>query len=349
MFISCEYIPNDDKGPALSIVPTILFGSSSDEISYGIEAGDDGNYIVLGEKDNKGYWLKLTPNGETVWTKTLDSIVAFSAKKISGGYVISAYTNGSSGPPRPTVIAIGNAGNELWRREGLSTIVEVLSDGSLISDGFIGRQRVLTKTDAMGFPLWQRFFQIPGGITMVRPDGFWLFYEQLKPGRFHEFSQTYYVKTDFNGDSLGVFSLDSTAYGSLAEGDHGENFLAGYNYPDLPSYQLNLVLNKIDSLGEVRVVQRIPTFSTGELFIKQVNDGSFCIISKWYDGIIFLKFSADGTWLGTKVYDSGFNLNVTGIVVLLSGEVAVTGTAIYNRNERDIFIMLFDSDGIFIR
>ena len=97
VLVSCRELPTLPAPPP----GTLVFGEDRDEVASDILAMDDGNFLILGGKEDKksSTWdimlIKVTPDGTELWTRIIedDSRDSYGRHivKIDDGYAIVAY------------------------------------------------------------------------------------------------------------------------------------------------------------------------------------------------------------------------------------------------------------------
>jgi hypothetical protein len=165
---------------------TKTFGGDTDnEYGFCIQKTTDGGYIVSGIASSFAdvagdiYLIKLTANGDTIWTRTYGGIGyewgAFVQQTSDGGYIIAGQTPAfGAGGFDAYLVKINSAGNISWTKTyggsgaEIGSAVQQTADGGYILTGQINSYSAgagdfyLIKTNAIGNVLWTKAYGIIG-------------------------------------------------------------------------------------------------------------------------------------------------------------------------------------------
>ncbi len=161
------------------------FGGPQSEVGWAMAPTTDGGYVLagqtesFGEGDKDGYLVKVTAEGEEMWSQTFggtgeDRLFSIDQSG-DGGFVLTGTTK-SFGEGRRDVYLVktDGAGEEVWaqifgeERDDVGHAVRLTSDGGYIVTGYtqsFGAQNYdmwLLKTDDAGISQWQTFY---GGVA----------------------------------------------------------------------------------------------------------------------------------------------------------------------------------------
>ncbi len=122
------------------------FGGTEIDEAWGIVSTNDGNFIIAGDTrsndnnvtTNNGaadvFIIKITPNGDVVWSKSFGGTSFDTARSISksmdGGFLISGSSRSSDGD-----VSKNNGQNDAW-------VLKINSDGNLIWQSTIGGSNI---------------------------------------------------------------------------------------------------------------------------------------------------------------------------------------------------------------
>jgi hypothetical protein len=180
----------------------------------------DGNYLIVGKTQavlDSTYYallLKVTPGGDTLWTRTYGQgywySYGLSVEEVSsGGYILAGGCGTYTNSTEAFLVRTDSDGDTLWTKlHGTYTQEEAWSveetfDGGFVAAGVRSLDVYLLRTDANGDTLWTKQF---GGASndmglsvKETPDsGFIIAGSTWSYGS--GMSDAYYIKTDRNGD-----------------------------------------------------------------------------------------------------------------------------------------------------
>jgi hypothetical protein len=231
---------------------TKTYGGTQNDTAYNIISTSDDNMLIAAKTESFGaynedlYLLKITPDGNELWTKKYDNGGNVNPNHLietkEGGYLVTgAYEDNNSYPlPNLYLFKVNSAGNYLWKNSvfgniyGYSTVE--LENGDLLTCGSTLNSSVfLHKTNSSGVMLWEQEL-FPGSFTNVF---------SIKENLDHTFGMTGYfkpsrnakkiilfMKIDNNGKSLLVRKFGEPINNeglNLIKDNNGDNLIIGQN------------------------------------------------------------------------------------------------------------------------
>ncbi len=220
---------------------TQRYGGTSYDAFHGIKQTSDGNYITVGYTSSYGsggkdIWLaKLTPAGDTLWTRTYGRNLHDCAYTVcetpDHGFIFTGYTDGPSGWIKGDlwIVKTDSCGDTLWTRryggsgEDLGITVDTAAGGYIVSGntmsfGAGGKDAWLLRIDPDGDTLWSRIYggvQEDVGYGVCRtPDGGFVVTGYVNGSGAWTAGDLWIFRTDANGDTLW-----SRIYGTAGEDD----------------------------------------------------------------------------------------------------------------------------------
>ncbi len=207
---------------------TRAFGGTDKDEGKSFAVTTDGNYVIAGYTKSfgagdKDFWfIKLTPDGDTVWARTYggtqeDMAWGMSATSDNGCIATGWTKSHGAGSYDVWLVRIDSTGDTLWTQTfgGSSwdsgSRVYQTADGGYIVGGYTmsygaGQSDFwLIKTDSLGNSTWSKTYggsNYDNGIALrILPDGGYLFggTTQSYGGSDHDF---WLVRTDADGDTL---------------------------------------------------------------------------------------------------------------------------------------------------
>ena len=147
------------------------FGGSEIDEAWGIEHSGDGNYLIVGDtrsmdqqiSNNKGaadIWIiKITPNGELIWEKTLGGSGFDAGRSISstqeGNFIISGNSRSNDddltenkGQNDAWIIKIDANANIIWQKTVGGSMIDLAYDAAQLDNGKIIAVGESSSTDA---------------------------------------------------------------------------------------------------------------------------------------------------------------------------------------------------------
>jgi hypothetical protein len=155
-FVACGYYPEMGMAENIYIVKTNkngdtlwtkVYGSNLADIARAVTQTYDGGYIVAGQWDTTGILLRLTPQGDTLWTKRVyDGYISLYSveQTLDSGFVATGVlnTNTVTLNLQVYVVRIDKNGNILWEKnygyEGADYghSIKVLPNGNYVVGGY---------------------------------------------------------------------------------------------------------------------------------------------------------------------------------------------------------------------
>jgi hypothetical protein len=233
-------------------------GSDEDGGTSVIQLPDNGYYVAgaslsLSSGREAIYLVRADPNGDTLWTKTIEvpslEGVGTIASTSDGGWIVPGYTepNGAGGYD-VFLMKIDLDGDTLWTRsyggthDDWANRATQTADGGYIvvggtkSYGAGGVDAYLIRTDANGDTLWTRAYggtsDDSGLSSLQTSDGGYLVVggsESYGAG----YNDVYVLRIDSDGDTLWIQTYggaDDDAGGSIAETSDGGYIIAGLTF-----------------------------------------------------------------------------------------------------------------------
>jgi hypothetical protein len=354
-------------------------GGIRQEIGYCIQQTADGGYIIAGQTQSYGagntdvYFIKISPSGNILWTKTFGGASYDIARSIhqtsDGGFVITGYTMSyGAGSQDVFLIRTDANGNTLWTKTyggadyDVGFSVQQTTDGGYIIAGQThsfgaGEEDVyLLKTDSNGNLLWSRTF---GGIYNDYAQSV----EQTNDGGYILCGRTYsfggwdgfLIKTDYDGDSLWTKTyggVDFDAGYSASQTTDGGYILIGYTVSFGVGYQ-DVYLIKTDTTGNViwSKAYGLPFYDAG-ISGRQTTDGGY-IIAGWTESfagddpdIYLLKTDSVGGLIWSETL-GGINRDASWCVQQTSdgGYVMVGYSDSFGIDSNEVYVIKTDSLG----
>lgn len=228
-FVACGYMPQMGMAENIYVVKTDKYGDTLWTKAYGTGLGDisssvnqtyDGGYIVAGIWDTAGILLRLTQQGDTLWTRQFYDgyIFLYSVEQTAdSGFVATGVleSNDVNLNLQIYVVRVDKDGNILWEKNygnagaDYGHSVKVLPDNNFIVGGYSwlppgDYESYLLKLDALGDTIWTKVYSDPKEngikeIALCQDGGFALAEGKSVLGRSYELS---IVRTDSSGNFL---------------------------------------------------------------------------------------------------------------------------------------------------
>ena len=144
-----------------------LIGEGDFDYANSIIQTSDGDFVITGyASPNLLLLIKIDPDGNVIWRKTLDGEEGKDLKEcVDGGYIIAGREN-------VCLIRTDEDGNLLWKKDyqwigfDVALSVDLASDGGFIVSGNAGVglecDMLIVKTDGCGNREWQKLIGRPG-------------------------------------------------------------------------------------------------------------------------------------------------------------------------------------------
>jgi len=245
------------------------YGGFDNDWFESIDETDDGNFIACGSTYTYGagahdvYLVKISSNGNIIWTKTIGSPQYDSGRDVQQtvdkGFVITGYTNGfTAATSRIYVIKTDSTGSVIWTKifggvigEDTKCIRQCFDGGYAISGytnsyGAGATDIFLLKLDINGNFQWMKTYggaseEIGNDIEQTSDSGF------ILTGRTYTFGGTeryvYMIKTNSSGDTLWTKAYQSSICNGYSV---KQTYDGGYINASVPA---SLLLIKTDAFG----------------------------------------------------------------------------------------------------
>ena len=271
---------------------TKTYGGALDDLAFSIQQTNDNGYIIAGATQSFGagssdiYLIKISPNGNIIWTKSFGGIAYDYAKAvkqtIDGGYIILGST-GSFGAGNWDVYLIktDQNGDSLWTKvyggtgsDNGNSIVEN-NDGGFIIAGYTNSYGAgsedfyLIKTNIVGDTLWTKVYggqcsDLAFNLQQTNDSGY------IITGRtescIHTYKFVYLIKTNSDGDTLWTRTY-GTINADLSYFNHGF-FVKQVN-------DSGYIIAGNTQINHVEYVYLIKTDSNGDNYCNQGNTTTF--------------------------------------------------------------------------
>jgi hypothetical protein len=326
---------------------------------------DNGNFYVIGSNNQpeKAYIIKINAYGDTIWTRLIDSMGAYTG--VSSGDGGCVFTGRQS---YPYTIKINALGNIEWYKvypgqnsgSMFSKIIKT-NDGGYIFCGYKGYYLgVIVKVDASGNLMWQREYASAG----------YKFYESI----VEAYGSGYFAVGDiinnivYTGhgiinklDTAGnivwekEYSIDGIrVYKIVAIDKINGNYIATGSIWDSTSGKQYIGYLKIDSAGNVlaRHTYRDSLKKVYSHDIKPINSNKYALISALVnppngDTVYSSVYLIDslGNVLVNRIFDGTNIIAFNRILPLNNGDITFVGSCnYYNPNVENAFVVRADSN-----
>jgi hypothetical protein len=359
------------------------YGGTEDDMGWSAQQTSDGGFIVAGHTESFGagdgdfYLLKISPEGDTLWTKSYGGIShdhAFSMQQTSdGGYIISGATT-SFGLDKSDVYLIktNSFGDTLWTKTygGDSTDtgwdVQQTSDGGYIISGWTfsftsssQSDLYLVKTDSLGDTLWTKAYG-----DDIGSEGGWSVKQTSEGGYIiGGFNSSYgagwddvwLVKTDSLGDTLWTrtYGGSSMDFGfSVHQNSDGGYTIAGWTW-SFGAGHMDVYLIRTNASGDSLWTRTCG--GTGEdrgFTSDKTSDGGYIIAGKTKSfgtgesDVYLVKTNSLGDTLWTRTFGgSGTDMSYS-VKQTSDGGFLITGrTESFGAGGNDVYLIKTCPDG----
>lgn len=324
---------------------TKSIGGIGNEYGYSIKQTNDRGYIIVGqttpyEKDsNDIYVVKISENGEVIWTKTFggtdsDNGVSIELTDDNGYLILGRTTSFGFDMGNPYLIRLNAIGDTIWTKTpscespGCSVFdFCITSDGGYLiagntfsyNEGEWGHVFLL-KTDSNGDKVWSKIYtnymENVGVSVKESPDGGYIIvgpsYRNLSVPYTSGIVQT---KTDHSGNVLWskAFNKWGETYGYSVDKTIDSGYIISGKAVNPNNYNGNVYLIKTNSVGDTRWTKLYDSlrYGFGEI-VKQTSDSGYIVTgqieySNTPSKIFLLKTDKDGNTSGLSSILSGKN------------------------------------------
>ena len=348
---------------------TRIIGGDNEDYGNCIIETHDGNLVIVGTTNSYGagdedvYLIKMTSDGDTLWTKTYGGTNGDYGNCVAETHDHGFIITGKSADVQPLdvyLIRTDSTGNVLWTKlfgnfnyEWGASVIETYDDGFVIagyvaSSGTDYKDLYLIKTNSSGEALWTKTFGDSGseaGYSVVETRDSGLLVVGTTTYSASGTKDVYAVKTNSSGESQWIKTYGGTADDagySVVESDSGY-IIAGYT----ESYGTNgdFYLLKINLSGEVVWSKTYGGAESDAAYsIIKTLDGGFLVAGTTYSygegngDFYLLKMTSSGDTVWTKTI-GGINDDFAKSVIQTddSGYAAVGFT--YTNNAPDVYIV----------
>jgi hypothetical protein len=354
------------------------FGGNNNERGVSILQTVNEGYVIAGNTDSVGtsgadvFVIMTKVNGDTLWAKTYgssgDDFLTSIKSTISGGYIISGYTNSISGNGYDAfLLKIDENGAQSWSKcfggggddKGTDVVqnanMQYVLAGSTTSYGAGGMDVYLIATDCNGNLLWSNSFggssDDSGNSIVLTSDGGYFISGETKS--FGTNTDAYLIRTDVNGNKIWTKAVGGNgsdhATSGIQTADGGFAFTGMSQSWGTGTGDVYVV--KTDSLGEV-FWTKITGGADADLgnSIKETADGSFIIAGETQsfgsNGDIYLvNLSSYGSIEWTRIF-GGFGIECgKSIITTFDGGYAIGGTTTNAANGLDLYLVKTNANG----
>jgi hypothetical protein len=284
------------------------------------------------------YLIKVDQNGNELWAKTyggpLDEMVGGGGQTADGGYILGGNIvdpddfiadpgapgyGGFAGRANFYLMKIDGDGNELWSRAYDSEDNILANSGAQTADGGLlalatvmhypenDDDMVLMKLDGDGRMVWSRTWEedrISGQAVVQTADGSYLISAAYSPLESAQDAKEdfLFIKVDSEGNEIWRSTFgepDMIDYGvRLAETADGGYIVVGERVTDLYTWDIELVLVKIDADGQFLWERTKATSHTMLATVFQHSDGGYVIAGSTFRdpmfNIVLIKTDSEG-------------------------------------------------------
>ncbi len=303
---------------------TYEYPNSGLDQPWSVGAGVDSGYIVAGclscfSSSQVGCVIRLTPNGDTLWTARLDSVFLFSTVRSDSSYAVAGFIYAPSGRSHDAFLAlISDNGTVLWSR-------------------------------AYGGNLLDR----AKGITRLTDDGY------ILAGYSRSFStdssmQAYVIRTESNGDTLWTRTYSESAYTDLRQViEASDGGYIGLGTTGINAADTRYWVVKLDNSGQIQWTRTYGTvaseIATG---IVLAEDNGY-VICGWLNlpgdannQIYLVRINQNGDTLWSRLYgDIGIQEVNSSQIISTTNGYAILGTLFSSGQSGSFYLLATDLVG----
>ncbi|MBL7996435.1 PQQ-like beta-propeller repeat protein [bacterium] len=358
VFVSCDS-NNDGKNEISTFSKT--FGGPYTDQAYGAVGLDDGTIVIVGHSkltpsgQFSPYILRITSQGDTVWSKVLgENGTASGVTKSSDGAIVVAFnTNGNL-----SITKLETHGQLVWQKSFGPYLVGGISstsDGGFVVCGDYLEDLFLLKTTSSGDSVW--FHTYGGGNAEIGNSAL-----QTSDGGFILMGYTrsfgagmadgYLVKTDANGQFLWQKTYGTTAedqtWGIKSTSDGGY-IITGFS--EAAGYASAYVI-KTNANGDTLWTRSYPNGGNINTVLETTEGGFLLGGSTRTDGFSYpdmylVKTTASGDTIWSRSFGGVLDENCTRLISAQDGGYFLIGsTASFGSGEYDINVIKTDNMGL---
>jgi regulation of enolase protein 1 (concanavalin A-like superfamily) len=357
------------------------YGGAGSDMAYAIVATSDGNFIIAGETSSFGagdpnvYLLKISPNGDTIWTRTYGGFHDDHAYAITptqdGNFIVAGMTSSfGAGGGDVYLLKISPNGDTIWTRTygGIynesARAITPTQDGNFIVAGekyFLGDVYLyLLKISPKGDTVWTRTYGGLGNenaiVAIITPtqDG-----NFIVAGATSTYTagngDVYLLKISPNGDTIWTRTYGGANYdwATAITPTQDGNFIVAGGTSSFGVEFYDVYLLKISSKGETLWTRTYGGISIDKATtIIPTQDGNFIVTGVTFsvgtgsDDIYLLKISPQGDTVWTRTYGGANNYRANAITSTNDGNYIVAGwtSTSGSQDDDDILFLSIISD-----
>ena len=352
------------------------YGGAESETATHIALAGDGGYLIAGSTRSYGsgetdaYVIRVSAQGDTLWTRTLGGVGWESANAILGTstnswLVAGSTSSSSSGPSDAFLFELDDSGNLIWSKtygsggpEGAQWLTRTSNGDVLLCghSGSGGTGMYLVRMTADGDTVWTRKTKLIGGslVSMVGEsvvetgDG-----SLLVLGDANDLSVCYYY---LDADGVAVASGTFNGLQNYVNRLHVINVSAGGYLVTGTTATSGLALDAFamrldEDLNPLWTKRYGGTQSERIGCVVECSDGGFALLGRtWSFGppendsadVYLLKLDPDGNLLWSRTYGGSAHEEGQHMVQLPDGGFCILGTI---SDGEDILLFTVDADG----
>lgn len=294
----------------------------------------DGNFIFCGAIESPGTHLdvllaKLTPSGDTLWSRvlgdTLNEVASCIQPTSDGGFILTgATTSTATGPADKCYLVKTDAdGQVLWSKayggpySNLSYFVDETADGGFVMIGTVGYMGYgdslyVVKTDMSGNLLWSKTYNTSETNLFYRDAAATMDGGYLVAGGVY--SEGFLLKIDAAGDPLWIQRYDSLQLMSVIETADNNIMVAG-GTPAYGTTQKDMFVMKANASGIPLWTNTYPFIGTDLAYdVCMGNGGNALVTGIMQDETFLLNLSGDGSvnWTRSFISDTALMMGSWG-------------------------------------
>jgi hypothetical protein len=364
--------------PRPDMLWTRNYGGTGPDIAMCIRPTLDGNYIAAGTTQSFGpddiYLIKISPLGDTLWTRVLDFGNIEQANSIwptdNGGFLIAgSILYMDMGNQALLLVRTNSQGDTLWTRAysagwtNYATVIKPTLDGGYIVVGAAGmgsnNDIYLLKINASGDTLWTRTFGTNRNdeaydVARTADGGYVVGGNSWMQNTS---ASSYVVKTDALGypqwsHNYGAYVILVTFVQQAADGGY---MLAGSGVPT-GTQHLGGFLMKTDSAGNTLWTQMHSVDPLDEVaFCAQAtSDGGYVLAGTLANldsaliGMQITRMDSLGAVLWERTYGAGTQAEARSILETADHSYIASGDADFGTTGTDVYVLRTGPEGIIL-
>lgn len=306
-------------GFVLIVIPQVLdagwmrtYGTAAYEEGRSVAQTSDGGFVIVGKTGNSLWILRTNPQGDTLWTRTIDEASPSSVIVTSdGGYLIAGSLNSEWTGQSLYLLKTDSQGNTEWSKShGRDVCTGQYSaptaEGGYVVVGSSTKSKLwVLKTNSSGDTLWTREFGNKGSGLWVKEagDGYVVIgYVQLSDSIKDDLCV---LKVGSDGDTLWM-----KTYGLPGDYERGSDAVetsdGGFIITGKKGSSLWLL--KTSSTGDTLWSYQLP--NANGYGVADAGDGGVVVTGMVYSGLakydlLLLKTSSQGSQVWKRTYGGG--------------------------------------------